>query len=164
MLRPWAEADSKAFDVVRSFVRHIFCVVSSFLGIRITWLDELARISGQPYNCSSLFDRNGTKLEKNLLFRRTESPIEVHHRAVFHLLVVNIGRIRKRKNRFGLDRRMTAYSFVSLGQSEYKFGKDLFDLYHVDRMWEGVSISLACVNVVSLMLIEPESFIGLFLL
>ena len=53
---------------VRSFVRHVLCFVSSFLGIRITWLDELARISGQPYNCSSLFDRNGTKLEKSFCF------------------------------------------------------------------------------------------------
>jgi len=39
-----------------------------FLGIRITWLDELARISGQPYNCSLLSNINGTKLDKRSCF------------------------------------------------------------------------------------------------
>ncbi|CAF4162520.1 unnamed protein product [Rotaria sp. Silwood2] len=32
------------------------------LGSRITWLDELARISGQPYNCSSILNYNKTTL------------------------------------------------------------------------------------------------------
>ncbi|CAF3567750.1 unnamed protein product [Rotaria sordida] len=32
------------------------------LGSRITWLDELARISGQPYNCSSILNYNRTNL------------------------------------------------------------------------------------------------------
>ncbi len=30
------------------------------LGLRITWLDELARTSGQLYNCSSIITKNET--------------------------------------------------------------------------------------------------------
>ena len=54
-------------DIVSSCV----CLLLScllFLGIRITWLDELARISGQPYNCSLLSNINGTKLDKRSCF------------------------------------------------------------------------------------------------
>ncbi|CAF2627364.1 unnamed protein product [Rotaria sp. Silwood2] len=36
------------------------------LGSRITWLDELARISGQPYNCSSILNYNKTTLSKEI--------------------------------------------------------------------------------------------------
>ncbi|CAF0829546.1 unnamed protein product [Adineta steineri] len=35
---------------------------------RITWLDELARISGQPYNCSSVINQNGTNLIEKICF------------------------------------------------------------------------------------------------
>ncbi|CAF0762369.1 unnamed protein product [Adineta steineri] len=35
---------------------------------RITWLDELARISGQPYNCSSVINHNGTNLIEKICF------------------------------------------------------------------------------------------------
>jgi len=40
----------------RSFVSPSLII----LGLRITWLDELARISGQPYNCSSIITSNET--------------------------------------------------------------------------------------------------------
>ncbi|CAF1013702.1 unnamed protein product [Rotaria sp. Silwood1] len=36
------------------------------LGSRITWLDELARISNQPYNCSSVLIYNRTNLSKEI--------------------------------------------------------------------------------------------------
>ena len=35
-----------------------------FLGLRITWLDELARTSGQPYNCSLISLSNETMANK----------------------------------------------------------------------------------------------------
>lgn len=35
-----------------------------FLGLRITWLDELARTSGQPYNCSLISLSNETIANK----------------------------------------------------------------------------------------------------
>ena len=39
------------------------CLLSLvFLGLRITWLDELARISGQPYDCSFVIKSNATRL------------------------------------------------------------------------------------------------------
>jgi hypothetical protein len=45
------------------------CLLSLlFVGIRITWLDELARISGQPYNCSSIMNINGTNFDKKPCF------------------------------------------------------------------------------------------------
>lgn len=45
-----------AFNVVLSF-----CVASLIiLGLRITWLDELARTSGQAYNCSRIITANST--------------------------------------------------------------------------------------------------------
>lgn len=52
-------------------VRLVLCSVLSELllsGIRITWLDELARISRQPYNCSLLGDMNSTRLESKVCF------------------------------------------------------------------------------------------------
>lgn len=33
-----------------------------FLGLNITWLDELARVTGQPYNCSSIVNYNRKSL------------------------------------------------------------------------------------------------------
>lgn len=60
-------------DAVSVSMLFCFCVVLvlSFvvvLGIRITWLDELARISGQAYNCSSLLTINGTSMERKTCF------------------------------------------------------------------------------------------------
>lgn len=37
-----------------------------FLGLRITWLDELARISGQPYDCSFVIKPNATRLSDQI--------------------------------------------------------------------------------------------------
>lgn len=38
------------------------------LGSRRTWLDELARISGQPYNCSPLLNYSTTNLDEKTCF------------------------------------------------------------------------------------------------
>jgi hypothetical protein len=46
----------------------LYCLFVSasliILGLRITWLDELARTSGQLYNCSSTATGNETMLTK----------------------------------------------------------------------------------------------------
>jgi len=40
------------------------CCPRAFLGLRITWLDELARTSGQAYNCTRLISTNETLSSK----------------------------------------------------------------------------------------------------
>ena len=61
---------SDAFSVSIFFCFCIVLVLSFVvvLGIRITWLDELARITGQAYNCSSLLTINGTSMERKTCF------------------------------------------------------------------------------------------------
>ncbi|CAF4267094.1 unnamed protein product, partial [Rotaria socialis] len=60
----------KSFSIIIMLVGCEFfmfqCSVLLSLGLRITWLDELARISGQPYNCSTILNYNKTNLNINV--------------------------------------------------------------------------------------------------
>ena len=112
------------------------------LGLRITWLDELARISGQPYNCSSRIDSNGIRSESHMCFGGPDlrsKYITALYFTFSSLTSVGFGNVSTTKASIRQTTHLTPllvslHLSLATGQSEYGSRKDFLHLYHVNRM------------------------------
>ena len=91
----------------------VTCVV---LGIRITWLDELARITGQAYNCSSLLIVNGTSMERKTCFGGPDlrsKYITALYFTFSSLTSVGFGNVKTTERNFSIESHSLFFLFFS---------------------------------------------------
>ena len=111
------------------------------LGLRITWLDELARISSKPYNCTSVLMSNQTlrdSIERRVCLGGPDlrsKYITALYFTFSSLTSVGFGNVStNRRNQLDLSSSLSLWIRVDLGQPQYQHGKDILYLRHADRM------------------------------